>query len=34
MEAKAKLSPKQRENLAKEIHSFLVSNGLWVHNGG
>lgn len=30
MEAKAKLSPKQREALAKEIHQFLVSHGLWV----
>ena len=30
MEAKAKLSPKQKEELAKEIHAFLVAHGLWV----
>lgn len=26
----AKMTAKKTENLAKEIHSFLVNNGLWV----
>lgn len=28
--ATAKMTAKQKENLAKEIHSFLVKHGLWV----